>query len=87
MGGLARRLAGFSGAVLRSLILARRRRLCWKIRQLEHALQLSADRVQFLEEQLETYRDTVQAFGLHNRAIGAEAVAYTETIKQPGGAV
>ena len=31
-----------------------------------------------LSRQLETAIDTVQAFGLHNRAIGAEAKTYTD---------
>lgn len=31
-----------------------------------------------LSRQLETAIDTIQAFGLHNRAIGAEAKTYTD---------
>ena len=50
------------------------------------ALRPKGDWVQLLEEQLETYRDTLQAFSLHNRADGAEAVVDTVTLKQPGEA-
>ena len=47
-----------------------------RIENAEHSLSLAEMERDSLARQLEAATDTLQAFGLHNRAIGAEAKVY-----------
>ncbi len=48
--------------------------------KLEHSLSLAEMENMSLRRQLEAATDTIQAFGLHNRAIGAEAKVHTSQL-------
>lgn len=58
----------------RRIIVMRRYRR--RIELLKHSLSLAEMENASLQRQLEAATDTLQAFGLHNRAIGMEAKVY-----------
>lgn len=57
------------------------RRYRWKLDAAEHSLSLADMEIKSLGRQLEAATDTIQAFGLHNRAIGMEAKVYASQIE------
>lgn len=58
----------------RFLVIRRYKR---RLEKLEHSLSLAEMERLSLQRQLDVAIETIQAFGLHNRAIGAEAKVYT----------